>query len=96
MKIVKQVNAFCPKCNKHTPHTVKLYAKGPMRGTDTGNRRRRRKLKGYVGKVKGQATVKKLAKRQKVLLICKECKYTVERVIGSRTKKRLEFNVETA
>lgn len=96
MKIVKEINTYCPKCNKHTLHSVKLYSKGPMRGTDIGNRRRRRKLKGYVGKVKGQASVKKLAKRQKVLLTCKVCKYTVERVVGSRTKKRLEFNVETA
>ncbi len=96
MKIVKEINTFCPKCNKHTLHTVKMYSKGAMRGTDQGSRRRARKLKGYVGKVKGQASVKKLAKRQKVLLICKVCKYTVERVIGSRTKKRLEFVVETA
>jgi len=96
MKIVKEVNTYCPKCNKHTPHTVKLYSKGAMRGTDMGSRRRMRKLKGYVGKVKGQASVKKLAKRQKILLICKVCKYTVERVVGSRTKKRLEFAVETA
>ncbi len=96
MKIVKEINSYCPKCNKHTPHTVKLYAKGAMRGTDIGNRRRARKLKGYVGKVKGQASVKKLAKKQKILLTCKVCKYTLERVVGSRTKKRLEFNMETA
>ena len=96
MKIVKEMNAYCPKCNKHTPHTVKLYSKGAMRGTDVGNRRRRRKLLGYHGKVKGQASVKKLAKRQKILLVCKTCKYMVERVMGSRTKKRLEFNVATA
>ncbi len=96
MKIVKEINTFCPHCNKHTLHTVKLYSKGPTSGLKIGNRRAVRKRKGYIGKVKGQATVKKLAKRQKVLLICKVCKYTVERVVGSRTKKRLEFNVETA
>jgi large subunit ribosomal protein L44e len=94
MKIKKEINAFCPKCNKHTLHTVKLYAKGPMSGLKIGTRRAVRKRTGYVGKVKGQATVIKTAKRQKVLLICKTCKYPVERVIGSRTKKRLELKNE--
>jgi large subunit ribosomal protein L44e len=94
MKMPKEVNAFCPKCNKHTPHGVKLYAKGPMSGLKIGNRRAVRKRTGYIGKVKGQATVKKLAKRQKVLLSCKTCKFTVERVVGSRTKKRLELKSE--
>lgn len=93
MKIVKEINTYCPNCNKHTVHTVKMYSKGSYSGLKIGNRRAVRKRTGYVGKVKGQASVKKLAKRQKVLLICKECKYTVERVVGSRTKKRLEFNV---
>lgn len=91
MKMVKEINAYCPKCNKHTQHAVKLYSKGTMSGLKIGNRRAARKRTGYIGKVKGQATVIKLAKRQKVMLGCKECKYIVERVVGSRTKKRLEL-----
>ena len=94
MKMAREINAYCPWCNKHTPHTVKMYSKGTSTGQDMGTRRAERKRKGYVGKVKGKATVKKLAKRQKVILVCKECKHSVERVIGSRTKKKLEFKVE--
>ncbi len=94
MKIVREMNAFCPKCNKHTPHTVKMYTKGTSAGQAIGTRRAVRKRTGYHGKVKGQATVKKLAKRQKVMLNCKECKYIVERVVGSRTKKKLEYKIE--
>lgn len=94
MKITKEINAYCPNCNKHTPHTVRLYSKGTMSGLKIGTRRAVRKRTGYVGKVKGQATVIKTAKRQKVLLVCKVCKYTVERVVGSRTKKRLELKAE--
>lgn len=93
MKVPKQINAYCPKCNKHTQHTIRLYSKGPGFGIglNLGNRRRKRKLKGYHGKVKGQATKKKLSTRQKTLLKCKECSYTIERVFGTRTKKRLEI-----
>ena len=56
-----------------------------------GNRRRARKLSGYIGKVKGAATSKKTGKHQKALLECVECKYIVERVLGTRTKKKLEI-----
>ncbi len=92
-KIIKEINTFCPKCNKKTPHTVKLYSKGPGFGIglNIGNRRRMRKLRGHHGKVKGQAIKKKLGTRQKTLLACKVCGYEVERVFGTRTKKKLEI-----
>lgn len=72
---------------------MKLYSKGPgfNKGQSIGNRRRIRKLKGHHGKVKGQAIKKKVSTRQKTLLICKTCGYAVERVFGTRTKKKLEI-----
>ncbi|MDE1857097.1 MAG: 50S ribosomal protein L44e [Candidatus Micrarchaeota archaeon] len=91
MKIAKQITAYCPKCRKHTMHKVKVYSKGPTRGTDMGSRRRDRKLKGYTGKVKGQATVLKIAKRNKLMLECADCGYIVERVVGTRAKKKIEI-----
>lgn len=94
MEIARTMRTFCPRCGKHTIHTVKIYSKGPTSGLKIGNRRAVRKRLGYVGKVKGKASVKKIAQRRKVLLICKDCKYTVERVMGSRTKKRLELRAE--
>lgn len=92
-KITKEINTYCPKCNKNTTHTVKLYSKGPgfNIGMSIGNRRRMRKLKGHHGKVKGQATKKKVSTRQKTLLTCKTCGFVVERVFGTRTKKKLEI-----
>ncbi|MCL5440303.1 MAG: 50S ribosomal protein L44e [Candidatus Marsarchaeota archaeon] len=91
MKIVKEVKTYCPKCDKHTAHTVKLYSKKPESGLSVGTRRAQRKRTGYIGKVKGQAKVKKISKRQKVILYCKDCKYGVERVLGTRTKKKIEL-----
>jgi large subunit ribosomal protein L44e len=93
MKVPKEITIYCPKCNKHTLHTVRLYSKGPGFGIglNIGNRRRMRKLRGYHGKVKGQATRKKISTRQKTLLKCKTCGYMVEKVFGTRTKKRLEI-----
>ena len=94
MEIVKEIRTFCPKCNKHTVHSVKLYASKAERGLSMGTRRNIRKRTGYHGKVKGQATRIKTSKRQKVLLECKECHYVVERVIGTRTKKKLEIKAQ--
>lgn len=94
MKIIREINTYCPKCNKHTPHSVKIYSKKPESGLSMGTRRRLRKLKGYIGKVKGQATQKKVAKRQKVLLECKQCGYIVEKVLGGRTKKKIEIKAQ--
>ena len=93
MKIDKEISTFCPKCNKHTTHAVKAYSKGSGFGIglNIGNRRRIRKLKGYHGKVKGQAIKKKVSQRQKVIMKCKVCNFGVERVLGTRTKKKIEI-----
>lgn len=94
MKIVKEISTYCRRCNHHTTQKVKLYSKNPAGGLKVGMRRHNRKLKGYIGKVKGPVTPKKVAKRQKVLLECTVCKYKTERVLGHRTRKRLEFVVK--
>ena len=95
MKIPKEITTYCPYCNKHTVHISKsvVTAKpaNPTRGMSLSNRRRARKLKGYVGKVKGKTPVKVLGRRQKVLLECKECHKSIERVFGGRTKKKIEI-----
>ncbi|BCS90795.1 MAG: 50S ribosomal protein L44e [Candidatus Micrarchaeota archaeon] len=94
MEMPKEISAYCPKCGKHTIHTVSLYNKKPESGLSKGTRKHNRKLKGYVGKVKGEATKYKVSKKQKVLLKCKECGYIVERVVGSRTRKKLTIKAE--
>ncbi len=92
MKVPKEMNAFCPSCRKHTKHKVKNPSKGKARGLAWGTLRHERRTKGYVGKVKGQATVRKQGKRQKVILVCTVCNKAHERVLGGgRTKKKVEI-----
>jgi len=90
-KIKPEINTYCPICRKHRKHKVRLAKKGAARSMAKGTRRHNRKLKGYGGKVAGEKTVRKLGKRQKITLQCKECKKKHERVIGSRTKVKLEI-----
>lgn len=90
MEVPKEVKTYCPKCNAHTAHTVTLWSRKPQRGLSVGTRRHNRKIAGYVGKVKGKNIVKKLSKRQVVLLKCKTCSYTVKRILGARSRKKVE------
>ena len=94
MKIQKTITTFCPKCNKHTLHTVKMISKSPQRTLGKATRRHNRAIRGYVGSVEPKIHPKKLGKRQAVLLECKECKYMVNRTFGSRTKKKIEIKVQ--
>jgi large subunit ribosomal protein L44e len=93
MKIEKEINAYCPKCNKHTTHAVKMPSKGAQRAMSKATRRHNRAIAGYVGSVEPKIHPKKLSKRQKVLLECKVCKYKVERLLGDRSKKKIEIKV---
>ncbi len=90
MKYPASVNTYCPKCRKHTKHKAKLYSKGNARTMAWGQLKHARKLVGYKGKVAGEKSVKKLGKRNKVVLECSVCKKKHERTIGTRTRKKLE------
>ena len=68
-----------------------MASKGRGRTLAEGNRKHKIKLKGHGGKRAGEKTVRKQGKRQKVTLECQECKKKQERVIGGRTKKKLEL-----
>ncbi len=91
MNYPQKVNAYCPHCKKHTEHKAKLASKGRARSLAWGNRQHERVIKGYVGKVAGEKPVRKQGKRQKIVLTCSVCKKKQERVIGTRTKKKLEI-----
>lgn len=91
MKYPSKVNAYCPNCNKSTPHKVKLYSKGSARSMAWGQLKHARKLHGYRGKVAGEKKVMKQGKRQKIVIECSICKKKQERVIGDRTRKKLEI-----
>lgn len=91
MKVPKEIRTYCPTCKKHTVHTVKLASKGKARSLSFGTRKHERKLKGHGGKRAGEKSVKKQGKRQKIILSCSECKKSHERVLGTRTKKKIEI-----
>jgi len=91
MKFPKEINAYCPFCRKHGKHKVRMASKGRGRTLAEGNRKHKRKLKGHGGKRAGEKTVRKQGKRQKVTLECHGCKKKHERVVGGRTKKKLEL-----
>jgi len=91
MKVPKEIKTYCPKCKKHTTHKAKNPKKGKARSMSWGTLRHERRTSGYVGKVKGQATVRKQGKKQKIVLECTECKKSQERIVGTRTKKKIEI-----
>ena len=91
MKIAREISTFCRYCNKHTKHTVKIYTKKPASGLSIGTRRHNRAIRGYVGSIEPKIHPKKLGKKQKVMLQCTACKKVSERVLGLRTKKKIEI-----
>lgn len=92
MKYPKEIRTYCPNCKAHTLNKAKFVSKGKARPQAAGNRKHERKLMGHGGKRAGEKTVKKQGKRQKIILECSVCKKKQERVIGTRTKKKLEFS----
>jgi large subunit ribosomal protein L44e len=91
MKIQKEIVTYCKTCNKHTKHTVSNYSSKPEKWMNVGRRRHERAIRGYVGSVEPVARPKKLGKNQKVMLNCNVCKKSSERVLGRRTKKKIEI-----
>ena len=91
MKISKEINTYCRFCNKHTKHIIKVYNKKATSGLSVGTRRHNRAIKGYVGSVEPKIHPKKTGKKQKVMMECQVCKKTTDRVLGMRTKKKIEI-----
>lgn len=91
MKFPKEINAYCPNCTEHLVHKAKAASKGRPRTMAEGNRAHQRSLTGHGSKRAGEKTVKKQGKRQKIVLQCSKCNKKQERIVGSRTTKKIEF-----
>ena len=93
MNFPSSITTYCPKCKAHTEHKVKVSTYKAKRGRALawGNRQHERQLTGYVGKVAGEKKVRKQGIRQKIMLECPQCKKKHERVIGTRTTKKMEL-----
>ena len=87
MKVPKEVNTYCPRCKKHTVHTINLYKKGKDRAAALGARRHAEDKKGYGGqKFPELKRTAKTTKKQTLRYKCKECGYTIQRH-GIRLRK---------
>jgi len=90
MNIPKAIKDYCPKCNKHTEHKLKLFKPGSGRKLAKGNRANERKKRGYKGKYQFAATIKKQNKKPTFIAECGVCKAKHYKVIPKRMK-RVEF-----
>jgi len=87
MKSPKTVKTFCPRCKKHTEHSVSLYKAGQRRAAKMGERKHDDKKKGYGGqKYPFQRNKAKTTRKQSLKLQCKVCGYQLQRE-GIRLKK---------
>jgi large subunit ribosomal protein L44e len=87
MKIVKEINTYCPKENKHTIHTVSIYKAGKQRAGSVGGRRHEEDTHGYGGqKFPKLIRTAKTTKKQVLRLKCKDCGKMVTR-LGIRLRK---------
>jgi large subunit ribosomal protein L44e len=87
MKVPKELRTYCPKCKKHTDHTVSLYKKGRDRASALGARRHAEDKKGYGGqKFPELKRTAKTTKKQTLMLKCKTCNYVLQKY-GMRLRK---------
>lgn len=87
MKVPKEIRTFCPRCKKHTAHTVSLYKQGKARASALGARRHAEDKKGYGGqKFPEQKKTAKTTKKLTLMMKCKECKYILQKY-GQRVRK---------
>ncbi|RMF31539.1 MAG: 50S ribosomal protein L44e [Candidatus Nitrosothermus koennekii] len=87
MKVPKEITTYCPRCKKHTVHTISLYKKGKDRKSALGARRHAEDKKGYGGqKFPELKRTAKTTKKQTLKYKCKECNYIIQRE-GIRLRK---------
>jgi len=87
MRIPKRLRTYCPRCKTHVVHSVTIYKQGKRRALAEGERRYRRKQKGYGSQRKPeQKRLAKVTKKIVLKLKCSKCGYISHRR-GIRLKK---------
>ncbi|MCJ7505321.1 50S ribosomal protein L44e [Candidatus Bathyarchaeota archaeon] len=80
MNVPKTITTYCPRCKKHTEHSVSLYKAGKQRSLSWGARRQERRQHGYGGqKYPELKRTAKTTKKMTAKLECKTCSHTVSR-----------------
>ena len=78
MKMASTLNKFCPKCNAHTVHDISAYKAGKRRSMSQGDRRMKRKHKGYGSFPKPiQKRFAKTTKKTVLKMKCKDCGFII-------------------
>jgi len=87
MKVPKIQRIFCPVCKKHTQHLVERVKKKPRSKLKQGERRFRRKLKGYGSFPRSKPDYEKATKKLDLRYKCKVCGKSHMKGKGFRLKK---------
>jgi large subunit ribosomal protein L44e len=87
MKFPKEIRIYCPKCKKHTLHTVELAKKKIRRTMAHGQRIFLRKLKGYTSFPREKPDYEKPTKRVDLRFKCTVCGRKHMHGRGWRVKK---------
>lgn len=87
MKMPKNINMFCKKCGKHREHRVETVKKHKQRAKSQGQRRFKRKLKGYGSFPKPMPSGKKPTQRHDLRYKCSECGRSSIRRRAPKAKK---------
>ncbi len=87
MKVPKEIRTYCPRCKRHTVHSMAIYKKGKERAMARGTRHHAQDKKGYGGqKFPELKRTAKTTKKQTLRLKCKDCGYQIMKY-GLRLKK---------
>jgi len=93
MKVKGELNKYCPRCKKHTAHAISAYKAGKRRSQAEGERRMKRKTKGYGSFPKNiQKRFAKTTKKTVLKLKCKEC----EHILLSKSMRLKKVEVQRA
>jgi large subunit ribosomal protein L44e len=87
MDVPKEKKLYCKKCKKHTLQKMKEFKPAAGRPMAQGNRRHKRNTKGYMGKYKYVATVKKQNKTPTFVVTCTICNAKAPYSLEKRMKK---------
>ena len=91
MQIPKKMKTYCPKCKKHTEHTVKKISmkKSPAkaRKTSWGQKKHLEKTKGYTSKVGAKKSPVKQTHKSVAMLECATCKKKQQKAIANLKKR---------
>jgi large subunit ribosomal protein L44e len=87
MNMKSELNKYCPRCKKYTLHGVSIGKAGKRRSMSEGERRMKRKTRGYGSFPKPiQKRFAKTTKKTVLRFKCKDCDHIIQSK-GMRLKK---------